>query len=149
LIGFFDWLGQRVTFLERIHPAGSFRMIRSGRHGNAARALWLRCSAAAIVQRGLFGNLARTPAAMAEPHPIAATTSPRSLRSGAAMQRIPSSLSSSSMAQPRARTPSSTFRNVCGSVMVCGVRAASPSRTTRSTTSGGWNARIACPSAVQ
>jgi hypothetical protein len=39
------------------------------------------------------------------------------------MQRMPSSLSSSSMAQPRARTPSSTFRKVCGSVMVCGVRA--------------------------
>ena len=44
--------------------------------------------------------------------PIAATTSPASLRSGAAMQRMPSSLSSSSMAQPRARTPSSTFRSV-------------------------------------
>ena len=33
--------------------------------------------------------------------PIAATTSPASLRIGAAMQRMPSSLSSSSIAQPR------------------------------------------------
>ena len=45
--------------------------------------------------------------------PIAATTSPASLRIGAAMQRMPISLSSSSIAQPRWRTPSSTFRNAC------------------------------------
>ena len=58
--------------------------------------------------------------------PIAATTSPVSLRSGAATQRMPISLSSSSMAQPRCRIPSSTFRNSVASVMVCGVRADRP-----------------------
>ena len=83
------------------------------------------------------------------PPPTAATTAPVSSRIGAAMQTMPSSLSSFSTAQPRWRTAASALRNLSALVMVLGVRGASPAATTSSITGCGWNARMACPSAVQ
>ena len=81
--------------------------------------------------------------------PTAATTSPESSRIGAAMQTMPISLSSSSMAQPRWRVAASSLMNFSGLMMVLGVRGARPAAITRATISSGAKARMACPSAVQ
>ena len=69
--------------------------------------------------------------------PTAATTAPVSSRIGAAMQTMPSSLSSFSTAQPRWRTAASALRNLSAVVMVLGVRGKSPAATTSSITGCG------------
>src|SRR5262245_22445327 len=58
--------------------------------------------------------------------PTAATTAPVSSRIGAAMQTMPSSLSSFSTAQPRWRTAARALRNLSGTVLVSGRRGTRP-----------------------